>query len=272
MKTTKVSQDALSVLSRVTIEGNLVRLPEQLERTLYVEVNKVLANMGGKWTSGKTKAHVFQEDPTLAIDQVVRLGVITELRKNGFFPTPAEIADQMVTRAMIEEGQHVLEPSCGDGQLVDAILRRHDRHKVRVFGIEKNPELIAKCRAKTYEVCEFDFLQLQTIGLGVDRVVMNPPFELLQDCKHLIHAWRAHLKPGGRLVAIMSPAVQYHTQHLARWTLELIEEFGTIHEIPEGAFKESGTMIRTIMVVMQKPEGRDFLPIPGVFEMPARVD
>ena len=37
------------------------------------------------------------------------------------FPTPPEIAAQMVTLAGIEPGHRVLEPSAGTGRLLDAI-------------------------------------------------------------------------------------------------------------------------------------------------------
>lgn len=82
-----------------------------------------------------------------------------------------------------------------------------------------------------------------------DRVVMNPPFARQDDIRHVLHAMK-FLKPGGRLVAIMSAGVTYRDT-------KLNHEFNalnpTIKELPAGAFKSSGTMVRAIVAAIDKP-------------------
>ena len=61
--TDTIPEEVLTVLSTVEIEGNNVRITAQLDRKLYLAVNKVLDRIGGTWNK-KAKAHVFDVDPT----------------------------------------------------------------------------------------------------------------------------------------------------------------------------------------------------------------
>lgn len=46
----KISDEILGILSRCTVDGNTLYLPdEQLDRKTYTAVNKCLVNIGGKW-------------------------------------------------------------------------------------------------------------------------------------------------------------------------------------------------------------------------------
>uniref|UniRef100_A0A6M3XW24 Putative methyltransferase n=1 Tax=viral metagenome TaxID=1070528 RepID=A0A6M3XW24_9ZZZZ len=46
----KIDNDVANVLVNSNVDKNYLYLPqEQLERNLYVRVNKVLKSMGGKW-------------------------------------------------------------------------------------------------------------------------------------------------------------------------------------------------------------------------------
>lgn len=59
------------VLQNCTIEGNIVKLPnEQLDRKLYQEVAKSLELIGGKWKGGKVQGFVFTLDPTELLNQI----------------------------------------------------------------------------------------------------------------------------------------------------------------------------------------------------------
>lgn len=61
-----IKHDILKVLSQCTTNGNLLSLPDQLDRNLYVRVDKVLKTAGGKWQS-KKRAHVFQGESADAL-------------------------------------------------------------------------------------------------------------------------------------------------------------------------------------------------------------
>lgn len=63
------------------------------------------------------------------------------------------------------------------------------------------------------------------------------------------------LRPGGRLVSVMSAGVKYRQDAKTRAFRELVEQHsGTIEDLPEDAFRESGTSVRTVVVTMDAPE------------------
>ena len=84
-----------------------------------------------------------------------------------------------------------------------------------------------------------------------DRIVMNPPFADQQDIRHVMHA-ATFLKPGGRLVAIMSAGVAFRDDRLSRAFRALLgERGGAIESLPEGAFQASGTGVRAVLVTIE---------------------
>lgn len=245
----KISNEVLDVLKRCTVKGNKVFLPEQLPRPLYVAVNKVLEVLGGKWTRA-AKAHVFLDDPNEVFGMAVLTGEVTDPKKVfQFFPTPPEIANQVVDMAEISAGLRILEPSAGNGALARALP-----NVVRdLVLVELDPKHDQKLEMYG-EVYGTDFLKLTEETLGLfDRVIMNPPFTRLQDVDHVLHAHR-FLKPGGILVAIMSPGWTFRQDRKSVAFREWLEAQPEVekHDLPEGAFKASGTMISTILVKMRK--------------------
>jgi hypothetical protein len=84
------------------------------------------------------------------------------------------------------------------------------------------------------------------------RTPVNPPFERQQDIDHVLHAFK-FLKPSGRLVAIMSASVTFRENKKTLEFREFIRQHGHLEHNPEGSFKESGTMVNTVTVVLYKP-------------------
>lgn len=79
---------------------------------------------------------------------------------------------------------------------------------------------------------------------------MNPPFGRQADIKHVSHALK-FLKPGGLLVSVMASSVTFRSNKLTTDFRQLIvDRGGHIKELPEGAFKSSGTMVNTVIVVI----------------------
>ena len=85
-----------------------------------------------------------------------------------------------------------------------------------------------------------------------DKIIANPPFSKNQDIDHVKKMYE-HLNPGGRIVTIMGPSWVTGTQkkqvEFRNWLTKL---GGSWEEIEEGAFKKSGTGIKTYMVVIDK--------------------
>jgi predicted RNA methylase len=241
----KVTDDVLLVLTNCTTDGTGLVLPEQLDRKLYLSTNKVLEAAGGKWNR-KAKAHIFDGDAADAIEQVVLRGEVTTFSDLGYYPTPRWLADQVMHHTGIREGHRVLEPSAGTGAgLAAAALRRG----ATVDVMEIDEKRARMCVGKGFnKVRRCDFLK-QHPSPTYDRIVMNPPFAKQQDISHVIHAM-SFLKPDGWLVAIMSAGVGFRENRKTVEFRELIDDRGYLRPLPEDAFKESGTTVRTVLVVI----------------------
>ena len=247
----EIEAEVLAVVLRCSAEGNKLRLPdEQLDRDLYLRVNKVLAAEGGKWNR-KEKAHVFAH-PAESILARLRAGSYEDPKKDlGFYETPPALAERVVALARIEDGMTVLEPSAGKGAL--ALPAAKAGGEVTVV------EILRECadelrRLRFSPVFECDFLAMEFAeGERFDRVVMNPPFAHNADVEHVTTAYGV-LKPGGRLVAIMSAGVEFREDKVHKLFRKLLAETGGIvARLPSGTFKEAGTGVRAIIVQMNRP-------------------
>lgn len=246
-----VSTDVLQVLDRAQTDGSRLVLTGTLDRKLYLDTDKILKAAGGKWDR-KERAHLFDGDAADAIEQIILTGQVTSAKQQfGYFPTPTPIVQQLIEHAAIEPGMRVLEPSAGRGAIALAAVRAG----AVVDCVEIQPEhanALAAERERNITVLVEDFLTTDPRPV-YDRVVMNPPFARQADIAHVKHAWQA-LKPGGRLVAVMSAGITFRQTSAAVAFRSRLEALGgTLHPLPEGAFKESGTGVNTVIAVLPKP-------------------
>jgi predicted RNA methylase len=254
---TMIENDVLTVLSTLNIDGKNVTITGQLNRKLYLAVNKVLEQIGGKWNR-KAKAHVFDGDPTDRVNNVIECGELDPEVKTGYFPTPSEIVDKMIELADLEKQHFILEPSAGQGHIADRICAKLRINPYDIYTCELLPENRAILEEKGYYV-RGDFIEFahkrgaEGNGWVFDRILMNPPFERQADIEHVTIAFDL-LAPSGILVAIMSAGVTFREN---KKTVEFRENIFEPHcthveHLPSGAFKESGTMVKTIMIRLER--------------------
>lgn len=247
----KIPQEVLAVLSTMTVDGLVARLPEgKLDRKLYERTNAVLVELGGKWKTGK--GHVFATDPTERLDQAIVSGEISTAKETGFFPTPIALAKRLVELADVRPGMHVLEPSAGTGRIAAAVLRVPKVTLVCVeVDVDRAESLATLAIPDRVEIESADFLSVKPVAC-FDRVVANPPFARQQDIDHVRHAF-SFLKPGGRLVSVMSASVSFRQDHKATEFRKFVAaNCGTIEALPEDSFKESGTSVNAVVVTLVK--------------------
>jgi predicted RNA methylase len=242
----KVSNDVLAVLSAAQTDGHALTLTGTLDRGLYERTNKVLEAAGGKWNR-KAKAHLFEMPADDAIEQIILTGQITIPQDFGFFPTPPEVVERLVELAGVQSHHCFLEPSAGRGNIASAF-----RDAAEVVCIELLPENVRaldQLAEAHWNVMKADFLEVEPAP-RFDRIVMNPPFAKQDDIKHVTHAHK-FLKPDGLLVSVMSAGVMFRDDRRTNEFKELVDRCGgSIEELPEGAFKSSGTLVRTVIVTL----------------------
>ena len=250
----KLTPEVTGIFKRCKINGNVLCLPPgDLERALYLKVKAALENAGGKWNRFK-EGFVFGisgNELKSKLGLILETGVSADKKKDmQAFYTPSELACDVVQKARVS-GMSVLEPSAGQGALMKECFAQG---ATEVHAIEIDPANEKELSLYAPACVEIgDFLGMHPTSVGFfDRVVMNPPFTKDQDIKHVTHAMK-FLKPGGRLVAVMSPGWVNSTRRAHQAFHEMVEfHDGEIEEMPAGAFKESGTNIRTVIVTMIK--------------------
>jgi predicted RNA methylase len=244
----KIANEVLIFLDRAEKNGSSLVLVGQLDHSMYTKVNEVLELAGGKWNR-KAKAHIFDGDALEAIEQIILTGEITKPQDFGFFPSPKPVVDRLIELAEISEGMVVLEPSAGIGNIVAGL---HKAGAV-VDAIELLDANIATLKEQGLAtlIGIGDFLETPAHAI-YDRVVMNPPFAKQADIKHVTHAMK-FIKDGGLLISVMASSVMFRDNKLTADFRAMVENSGGLFEVlPEGSFKESGTMVNTVIVKIPK--------------------
>ena len=168
------------------------------------------------------------------------------------FPTPRGLAARMVAIAGLREGDRVLEPSAGTGNLLRAILDAKEAAGIDL-GVLVAVEIDARlgqaldAAALADVVDHGDFLTTTAADLNgpFDCILMNPPFVGGADIKHVLHALHL-LAPGGRLVAVVADGPHQHER--LRPIIE--SRGGTWEGLPPDTFASQGTNVRTALVVV----------------------
>jgi hypothetical protein len=169
-----------------------------------------------------------------------------------FYPTPQRVIDEVFREIYMPDRDEaarrgrefqplrVLEPSCGDGRLLDEIRKRGHQG----LGIEVHAGRAAEARAKGHAVLTGNFLD-QPARPEFDFIIMNPPFYGTHWRKHVAHAMK-FLAPEGTLAAILPASAHY--DH------DVTKEFGgRWHDLPVASFADSGTNIPTGYLIAWAP-------------------
>ncbi len=239
------------ILKHCTLENNVLKLPAvQFNKKSYAEAKKWIEEAGGSWHGGKIQGFTFPFNPE-RVFSILKEGKRCDLQKDfQFFETPADIADWLVMLAGgIHETDTVLEPSAGRGALIRAIHRSCPSAKVECY------ELMPENK-------EFLLTLDNVILLGDDftkdssgkytKIIANPPFSGNQDIDH-VRLMYDRLEEGGTLAAITSQHWKFASEKKCVEFREWLEEVhGEVFEIGAGEFKESGTTVSTMAVVIHK--------------------
>ena len=239
------------ILKHCTLENNILKLPQvQFNKKSYADAKKWIEEAGGSWQGGKVQGFTFPFNAE-RVFSILKEGRRCNLQQeHQFFETPDSVADWLIMLAGgIHEDDTVLEPSAGRGALIKAIHRAC-------------PSVMVECYELMPENREFLHSLGNVILLGEDfakdsvgsysKIIANPPFANNQDIDH-VRLMYDRLEEGGTLAAITSPHWKFASEKkcdvFRRW---IDEVHGQVFEIGAGEFKESGTSISTMAIVIKK--------------------
>ncbi len=127
-----------------------------------------------------------------------------------FYPTPREVAEKMLSHISNKELRNIediLEPSAGDGRLIDYILEKRKNNylygDVTTDVIEIDNTLRNVLEGKSYTLIGKDFLSFNT-DKHYDLIIMNPPFN--KGAEHLVKAITLAENNGGdtRIISLLN--------------------------------------------------------------------
>jgi len=239
------------ILKHCTLEDSVLKLPKvQFNKKSYAEAKKWIEEAGGSWQSGKIQGFTFPFNPE-RVFSILKEGKRCNLQQEyQFFETPPQLADWLVMLAGgIHENDTVLEPSAGRGALIKAIHRACPSVTVECYELmPENREFLHSL--DNVIILDEDFTK-DSVG-SYTKIIANPPFSGNQDIEHVRIMYKL-LEKGGTLAAITSShwkiASEKKCVDFRNW---LEEVHGEVFEIGAGEFKESGTSISTMAVVIRK--------------------
>lgn len=241
-----------NLISKLSISSDhRLELPKDIQFTSkeYTDLKREVIKAGGLY---KKNGFVFKE-PALDVYHRIISGDDYNIKKKfQFFATPDVICDLLVSLAEISTSDNILEPSAGDGSIIRAINRALPNKNISCFELMPiNRESLKTL--STANLIGDDFLTYSNLPITqFDKIIANPPFSKNQDIDH-IYKMYSSLKENGRIVTIASRHWLSSNNKKESQFRDWLQEIGaTTHDVPQGAFKESGTNIQTIIIVINK--------------------
>jgi len=264
MASNRLKPETIQILKNISIRDNVVYLNSgELERKLYSNVDEALKRLLGEWNA-TVRGHVFEYDPTDAIQEMIDSGILPEKNPLAFFPTPQEVIDVMFAQADIEvlgyrDKLRVLEPSAGKAAI--ALKAKEALPQAQIDTVELNEINLAILKNYGFDPFCGSFLDFNTTyEQKYDLILMNPPFSYTGDAyayiTHIEHAYKM-LDKWGTLIAIAPTGFLYNSnKKLDTFRDWVYANSDGLEMIDKWAFKESGTMVETCVINLTKDNWR----------------
>lgn len=230
----------------------VIRPVNKLTDAEYDILKPQVEKAGGHWRE-KVNGFVFK------LDNSHNESYSEDKEKNQFFPTPYSVVKRMIKLSGLKDCSYdfmpkVLEPSAGDGAILDAIKRECNPS---IYAIEPDDNNISALQRKGYWMVEQTTFEEWEKSHRKDKesfnyVIMNPPFSGSRDVIHTMMALE-FVKTGGVLVAVVSEnSLYYKNEHSEKFREWLKDNNAYIEDIPYGSFRESGTLVDTVIIKITK--------------------
>ena len=174
-----------------------------------------------------------------------------------FYPTPQNLIDKMLFSLDFTIIKSILEPSAGNGNIVEALKQKekiYSRYSFDIDCIEADQNLQHILKGKNFRVVYNDFLTYDTMK-EYDLIVMNPPFS--NGCKHLLKALEMQSRNGGAVICLLNAETLKNTCTNERVDLKRkLTEYNATVEFIQDAFldAERKTGVEIALIKVQMPE------------------
>ncbi len=124
--------------------------------------------------------------------------------------TEPKTAIKMAEYLDIQNGDFILEPGAGNGNLISAVLEQAaiKKKKINVGYCERNGEFLLGL-ATNFPKAEFVCSDITDNKIIADKIIMNPPFKNMEFLDHVLCCFNLLVPQKGILVAIV-PTVAFY--------------------------------------------------------------
>lgn len=258
----KLDEKYLEFLHKSEMDYNTftLQLPNiQLDRKVYLAINKFLEACGGKWNR-KRKCHEFCEFDfnEKLLPNFTDGEFIDDKKEFGFFETPENVIQLLLENILFDEIviKNILEPSAGTGVIVDYISKNNvSDFDLNIDVIELNATRRKHLENRGYNLIHDDFLTFENPdNTNYDLIIANPPFNKQDDIRH-VSKMIDIAKDDCIIRSVMSNSVTFRENKLVKeFYKKLYEEcdYWHIEPLSDDSFKESGTKVKTVIIHIEK--------------------
>ena len=175
---------------------------------------------------------------------------ITNNKVENLRVTSSHVVDQMMKHVMLERGNTILEPSAGNGDLLDHIIFGYYLCN-DIDCIELNEERRKVLQSKNYNVIGTDFLKFES-NKKYDWIIAAPNSINSYDVDHVMQMYK-FVKPEGTIVSLMDPIwmIGERSRHkkFRKW---IADKNYKIVMLEDNSFIENFKTRPTIIIVIKK--------------------
>ena len=181
----------------------------------------------------------------------------------GYYPTPIHLVNKMLSKIKWDQVQSVLEPSAGDGNIIEQVKKKlqsrskYGYNREHIFDldtIEINENLRSILKDKGFRVIHDDYLSYNSYKL-YDLIILNPPFQ--SGDRHLLKA--IEMQPSEIVCLLNAETLHNPYSNTRKDLLRKLEDYHADIEYIQNAFydAERKTDVEVALIYISIPKLTD---------------